>query len=297
MKKFHYLFEWIFFLFFLLISFSIELNAQYVRVSGFVADQTSLERLPGAYLSFEEESKGVISNGYGFYTISLPTGRFNAITCSYMGYDIVTLSFSAERDTMINFFLNPSALNLEEVTVTSRLPINRRLEMSMAEIPMKQISSLPALGGETDVLKALQLMPGIKSGNEAGSGIYVRGGSTDQNLIILDDVPLFYVNHLRDYVSIFNASALQSVQAYKGGFPARFGGRLSSVIDVRMREGDMRESHGEATIGLVTSKILYEGPLKKDTSIYVRFDYATPYLCTDRRGMDGLYILGCECEV
>ncbi len=186
-----------------------------------------------------------------------------------MGYDYISLNVSSNRDTTIDFFLSPSVLDLEEVIVNGRLAINRRLEMSMVEIPMKQVSSLPALGGETDILKALQLMPGIKSGNEAGSGIFVRGGGSDQNLIILDDVPLFYVNHLRDYVSVFNASALQSVQAYKGGFPARFGGRLSSVIDVRMREGDMRKSHGEATLGLVTSKFLYEGPIRKDTSSYL----------------------------
>jgi hypothetical protein len=149
----------------------INLQAQNIRVSGFVADEASLERLPGAYLSTNDNVNGTISNSYGFFSFQLPSGRLNTVSCYFLGYEIATLSISAKCDTMISFLLKPSALRIEEVTVTGRLPINRRLEMSLTEIPMKQVSSLPALGGETDILKALQLMPGIKSGNEAGSGI------------------------------------------------------------------------------------------------------------------------------
>ncbi len=134
--------------------------------------------------------------------------------------------------------------------------------MSIVSIPIKQVKLLPSLGGESDVLKAIQLMPGVQSGNEGTSGLYVRGGSPDQNLMVLDDVPLYYVNHLGGLVSIFNTDAISNINLIKGGFPARYGNRLSSVMDIRMKDGNLKEVKGNAMIGMVASKY----PLKDQSS-------------------------------
>jgi outer membrane cobalamin receptor len=142
-------------------------------------------------------------------------------------------------------------------------------QMSMIEMPVHQIKALPVLLGEADVLKSLQLMPGVQSGSEGTSGLYVRGGGPDQNLILLDGVPVYNASHLFGFFSVFNADAISSVKLIKGGFPARYGGRLSSVIDIRMKEGNMKEFHGEGSIGNVSSKFTFEGPIIKDKSSFI----------------------------
>ena len=136
---------------------------------------------------------------------------------------------------------------------------------------------MPALGGEADVIKALQLLPGVQNGDEGKSGLYVRGGSPDQNLMLLDDVPLYYVNHLGGFVSTFNADALSEVKFIKGGFPARYGSRLSSVVDVKMKEGNMKEFHGAGTLGLITAKLMLEGPVIKNKMSYLLAVYFLNY--------------------
>ena len=141
--------------------------------------------------------------------------------------------------------------------------------MSIVSVPISKVTVMPSLGGESDLLKSLQLMPGVQSGNEASSGLYVRGGSPDQNLMVIDDVPIYYVNHLGGFVSTFNSDAINSMKLVKGGFPAHYGSRLSSVLDVRMKEGNMKEFHGSGMIGMIASKIMVEGPIKKDTTSYM----------------------------
>jgi outer membrane cobalamin receptor len=148
-------------------------------------------------------------------------------------------------------------------------PIQLTTQTSMNSIPMAQIKALPAIFGEVDVLKALQLLPGVQGGTEGSSGIYVRGGGPDQNLFLLDGVPLYNVNHLGGFFSTFNADAISNIDLYKGGFPARFGGRLSSVLDIRMKEGNNKEYHGEASIGIISSKLLLEGPIKKNKGSFI----------------------------
>lgn len=160
-------------------------------------------------------------------------------------------------------------LNEVVISATQDKPIEQKTEMSVVSIPIKQVKLLPYLGGESDVLKAIQLMPGVQSGNEGTSGLYVRGGSPDQNLIVLDDVPLYYVNHLGGLVSIFNTDAISNITLIKGGFPARYGNRLSSVMDIRMKDGNLKEFKGNAMIGMIASKISVEGPIKQDTSSYI----------------------------
>ena len=127
--------------------------------------------------------------------------------------------------------------------------------MGTIDVPLKQLQAMPSLGGEKDILKALQLMPGVKFGDEGKSGLYVRGGSPDENLVLLDDVPLYSVNHLGGYVSIFNTDAINSIKMYKGSFPANYGGRLASVLDIRMKDGNMKETKGSVALGLLTSKV------------------------------------------
>lgn len=136
-------------------------------------------------------------------------------------------------------------------------------------MPVRQITQIPAIMGEADVLRALQLMPGVQGGKEGSSGIHVRGGSPDQNLILLNDIPLYYVNHIGGYVSVFNPDALKSVELYKGGFPARYGGRLSSVLDLKMKDGNMVDFSGNITAGIISSKLTFEGPIRKDRTSFM----------------------------
>ncbi len=160
--------------------------------------------------------------------------------------------------------LNEVVVNAEKTAV-----YERRKEMSIVTVPVAKVTVMPSIGGESDLLKSLQLMPGIQSGNEASSSLYVRGGSPDQNLMVIDDVPVYYVNHLGGFVSTFNSDAIKSMKLVKGGFPSQYGSRLSSVLDVRMKEGNMKEFHGNGMIGVIASKIMVEGPIKKDTTSYM----------------------------
>lgn len=160
---------------------------------------------------------------------------------------------------------------LDEVVVSGKkdIPVHEELQMSKVSIPISQIKALPALLGEVDVLKSLQLLPGVQGGTEGSAGLYVRGGGPDQNLYLLDGVPVYNVNHLGGFFSTFNSDAISNVDLYKGGFPARFGGRLSSVVDIRMKEGNKEKFGGEGSIGLISSKLLLEGPINKGRGSYI----------------------------
>ena len=254
------------------------ITAQSITISGYVTDFSTGERLIGATIFNAKTHKGTTSNGFGFYSIRVKQEDSICLRASYVGYQPQKRLISIEADTTINFFLK-SDLTLDEVVVVGNrndLPIYQKVEMSSIHIPMSKAKLLPALGGESDVLKTVQLMPGVQSGNEGTSGIYVRGGSPDQNLMILDDAPLYYVNHLGGFVSIFNTDAISDINMIKGGFPARYGNRLSSVLDIRMREGNAKEYHGNAMLGLVAAKAAVEGPIVRDTS---------SFLCSYRRFM------------
>lgn len=245
------------------------LHAQQLTISGFVTDSLSGEKLIGASIFEAHSKKATIANNYGFYSMTIPANDTARISISYIGYSTCEKIIFLRKDERINFSLQPG-LSLSEVEIKgNEIPIEKRNEMGIVTIPIQKIKSLPALGGESDIMKALQLMPGVKSGNEGSSGLYVRGGSPDQNLILLDDVPLYYVNHLGGFVSTFNSDAINQVKLIKGGFPAYYGSRLSSIVDVRMKEGNLKEFHGNGMIGLIASKISIEGPIKKDTTSYI----------------------------
>jgi len=247
------------------------LSAQTYTISGYISDKSSDEMLISANVYDFESSSGTVSNTYGFYSITLPAGDVN-LRASYIGFSDINTSFTLSQDTTINFPL-PSSVEMEEVVITadkaSEGRIEERTQMSTVEVPIEQIKKIPALLGEVDVIKALQLLPGVQSGGEGTSGLYVRGGSPDQNLILLDGVPVYNANHLFGFFSVFNADAIKDVKLVKGGFPARYGGRLSSVLEINMKEGNQNEFHGEGSIGLVASKLTLEGPLSEKTSFIV----------------------------
>lgn len=246
-------------------------HGQTTTVSGYVVEKGSGERLIGATVYETTSKKGVVTNGFGFYSLTLEPSDSLRLVVSYVGCEPRRESFASGGNIHWNVELDTNT-TLAEVTVTAEQAQSlrqHRIEMSSICLPVAEAKQLPSLGGETDVLKALQLMPGVQSGNEGNSGLYVRGGSPDQNLIVLDDVPLYYVNHLGGLVSVFNADAINSGNLIKGGFPARYGNRLSSVLDIRMRDGNQKETHGNAMISLVTAKAAIEGPIKPDTCSYL----------------------------
>lgn len=246
------------------------LSAQQKRftISGYISDATDGEKLISANIYQPEMTVGTTSNTYGFYSLTLPEGQ-HTIVYSYIGYAPQTIPINLNKDMAINITLKQS-LALEEVKITAARTDNRLHEtlMSKETLTMETVKSLPAFMGETDIIKTLQLMPGIQSGSEGSSGLYVRGGGPDQNLILLDGVPVYNTNHLFGFFSVFNTDAIKNVTLYKGGFPARFGGRLSSVLDIRMKEGNEKEYHGGIQTGLIATKLFVEGPIKKDRTAF-----------------------------
>lgn len=242
-------------------------------ISGSIEDSCTGEHLFSANIYDAGSLKGTISNYYGFYSLTLPEGPVK-ITFSYVGYNPVTIGLDLSKDTVVNPKLNPQ-FELKEVIIRSDRN-NNVLNNQMGKIEMSamQTKNLPVFLGEPDIMKTIQLLPGIKGGTECSSGTYVRGGGPDQNLILLDGVPVYNVNHLFGFFSVFNSDAIQSFSVMKGGFPSRYGGRLSSVIDIKMKEGNNKKFQGEALIGLVTAKLTLEGPL---------FNENTSFIITGRR--------------
>jgi len=238
-------------------------------ISGYVEDQSTGERLISANIYNPDNLQGVISNIYGFYSLTFPDGHIQ-LTYSYVGYKPVTLDIILDRDTLITVALDP-VISLNEVVISAEKAKSavRSSQMSMTELSSKTIKAIPMFLGEVDVLKALQLLPGVQSGNEGTSGLYVRGGGPDQNLILLDGVPVYNANHLFGFFSVFNPDAIQSVKLIKGGFPARYGGRLSAVLDIRMKDGNNKKFAAEGSVGIISSKLTLEGPIVKDKTSFI----------------------------
>ncbi|RYE24466.1 MAG: TonB-dependent receptor [Sphingobacteriales bacterium] len=246
------------------------LQAQSITISGYISEKKSSERLIGAVVFDPQRNIGTASNTYGFYSLTIPAAKDSIrIRVSYIGYNTVEKTISATANTSLNIDLE-NLTDLKEVVVTAQKDaIQTTTRMSTIDLPIQTIKSLPAFLGEVDIMKAIQLLPGIQSGNEGTSGLYVRGGGPDQNLILLDGVPVYNASHLFGFFSVFNADAIRSVEVVKGGFPARYGGRLSSVIDINMKEGDKNKFHGEGGIGLIASRLTLEGPIQKGKSSFM----------------------------
>ena len=239
------------------------------QLSGYILDAASGEALIGATVWCTSINAGVSSNTYGYYSLQLPTGP-QKVSVSFIGFQSQSYEFDLKEDQKMDVEL-ASGVAIQEAIVTGESfnRIEDQVQMSKMEIPMDQVRRLPAIGGEVDLLKSLQLMPGVQSGGEGTSGLYVRGGSPDQNLIVLDGVPLYSVSHLFGFFSVFNADAVKQMSITKGGFPARYGGRLSSVLEVNMKDGNMREYHGTANVSILASKFTVEGPIVKDKASFM----------------------------
>lgn len=239
-------------------------------LSGFVEDAVSGEKLIGVSLTAPQQQTGTTTNNYGFYSITIPGDSLH-ILVSYTGYQRLDTVISLNSNTHINFRLQTAGKQLEEVTVSSARTtrIQQTSQMSSINLPVTLVRSMPRLLGEPDLMKTLQLLPGVKQGAEGTSALLVRGGTPDQNLILLDGAPLYNPMHLMGILSTFNASVLKDVTLYKGAFPARYGGRLSSVIDISTKDGDMHKMHGDFSIGLLSTQLTLEGPIKKGKTSFV----------------------------
>lgn len=238
-------------------------------LSGFIKEEGTGELLIGATVYFPKLKVGTATNAYGFYSITLAEDSLQMFV-SYVGYSARAFQIDLNKNINLDIEITSStSIGEVEVVATRRKKISESTRMSVIEIPINQIKEIPALLGEKDALKVIQLMPGVQSGSEGNSGLYVRGGGPDQNLIILDDATVYNAYHLFGFFSIFNGDALKSIELTKGGFPARYGGRLSSVLDMSMKEGNKEEVKGEVGIGLLSSRFIVEGPLKKEKSSFL----------------------------
>jgi outer membrane receptor for ferrienterochelin and colicin len=248
--------------------FQTHSSAQTYTISGYITDGKSGETLIGASVFEILSKKGVVSNLYGFYSLTLPKGDVQ-LQYSYVGYTPQTNHFDLVKDTVINIRMTENNV-LQEVTIIGTRQVSgvHSSQMGAIDIPVAQVKTIPSLFGETDLIKALQLLPGVQAGAEGFTGFYVRGGGPDENLFLLDGVPIYNINHMGGFFSVFNTDAIKNVTLYKGGFPARFGSRLSSVLDIRMNDGNNKKLHGNVSIGLITSKINLEGPLFSEKTTF-----------------------------
>ncbi len=263
--------------------FSITSFAQKNPVlNGTIKDNETGETLIGASVQLSGAAQiGTVTNAYGFYSLSAPKGVYKLVF-SYVGYQSISQDIDINKDTQINISL-VSLNQLSEVVVNAERKDENVVsaQMGVQKLNVKEINSIPVLFGERDILKTLQLLPGIKSAGEGNSGFYVRGGSTDQNLILLDEAPVYNASHLLGFFSTFNSDAIKDVTVYKGGMPAQYGGRLASVLDIKMNDGNKKDYTVEGGIGLIASRLKVEGPFKKDKSSFMvsgRRTYADTFL-------------------
>ncbi len=272
-------------------------------ISGYVNEKGSKENLPGVTIHQANTNNATTSNVYGFYSITLAESDSVELIFSFVGYVSQVQKIKLNKDVSLNIQL-PSTNNLQEVEVVAKKneAISEDVQMSKIDIPIDKVKDIPALLGEKDVLKVLQLMPGVQKGSEGSSGFYVRGGGPDQNLIVLDDATVYNAFHLFGFFSLFNGDALKSVELTKGGFPARYGGRLSSVLDMQMKDGNKEKIKGEAGIGIISSRLTLEGPIIKDKCSFLISGRRTyidaiiyPFLPKDRKG--GYYFYDLNAKV
>ena len=239
-------------------------------ISGYINDERSGETLIGAGVLVDGETgkpTGAVTNVYGYYTLTVPKGP-SRFLYSYVGYEPVALELDLQKDTVVNVILVPSA-TLEASTVVAQKDAGiQSTYLGAIDIPLVHIQQTPVLFGEADVLKSIQMLPGVQSGNEGFTGLYVRGGGPDENLVLLDGVPIYNVDHMLGILSVFQTEAVKKVTLYKGSFPARYSGRVSSIVDIRTNDGNMKKTSGSVGIGVLTDKFHIEGPIIRDKLSY-----------------------------
>ena len=239
-------------------------------ISGYIKDASNGEELIGATIYIAELQKGAMTNVYGFYSITIPEGNYT-IQYSYVGFNHQEISVKLNESKSRNIELLLNTQQLDEVVIKAQKGDHniRSTDMGVVKLSPKDISAVPVLFGEKDLMKTLQLMPGVKSAGEGSSGFNVRGGSTDQNLILLDEATVYNASHLLGFFSVFNSDAIKDVQMIKGGGPAEYGGRLSSVLDIKMKEGNMKNYSASGGLGLISSRLNIEGPIVKDKGSFI----------------------------
>lgn len=250
-------------------------------INGYIKDESG-EDLVGATVFVEGLNTGTAANVYGFYSITLPAGKYNLVY-SFVGYRDVIKAIELNQNLKADVVLTSDFLEIEAVEITAERKDRNieRAEMSTVRIQSKTVSQIPAIFGETDLIKTIQLLPGVQSSGEGFSGFHVRGGGADQNLILLDEATVYNASHLGGFFSVFNNDAIRDIQLYKGDLPARYGGRLSSLLDVRMKEGNQQKLAGTGGIGTISSRMTIEGPIQKDRSSFLlsgRRSYADLFL-------------------
>ena len=251
-------------------------------ISGIASDAKNKETLIGVSVYIQETKTGIISNEYGFYSITLPKGEYT-ISISYLGYQTINEKINLTQNTKKNFLLSESTEMIKEVLIIDhrkRVDI-RKPEMSVNKLTIQEIKEMPVIFGEVDIIKSILTLPGVTNAGEGQSGFNVRGGGADQNLVLLDEATIYNSSHLFGLFSVFNPDAIKDLKLYKGGIPARYGGRLSSILDIYQKEGNKNDFHMNGGIGLISSRILAEGPIVKDKGSFVvagRASYAHLFL-------------------
>ncbi len=258
--------RYILFLFTLIFSFSVsaQKTTKYT-ISGFVKDSTNGETQLGAMVFVNEIKNGTTTNEYGFFSLNLPAGKYT-VRISYVGFNTKYYTIDLNKDVKLNVEMSMASVVANEVVVTAEKKDQNVTSTNIGrqELSMETAKSLPALLGEVDIMKTLQLLPGIQAAGEGNSGFYVRGGGPDQNLVTLDDATIYNTGHLFGFFSVFNSDAIKSVTIEKGSMPANYGGRISSVVDVKMKEGNLKKWTAEGGIGIIASRLTVQGPLWKD---------------------------------
>ncbi len=258
------------YLLFFVFSFVFQGFGQTFSISGYVKDSTTGETLIGAAIRLPNTSIGTVTNAYGYFSLALPNDT-KQVLVSYVGYKNKIISLNANKNQQLNIAISPRNFEVNEVVINAdRQDKNiRSTEMSRMELSGEKIKSMPVIFGESDVLKAITLLPGIKSGGEASTGFYVRGGGPDQNLILMDEAVVYNPSHLFGFLSVFNSDAVKNIEVIKGGMPANYGGRLSSILSVNMREGNNQEYKYSGGIGLISTRLSAEGPIEKGKSSFL----------------------------
>ena len=252
----------------LAISFSANAQKKYT-LSGYLTDKSSSESVFNAGIYIREINKTILTNDYGFYSVTLDEGKYS-LRIVYISYKTFETEIELTSDRHLNIALEPDAIMAEEVVITAEEDENiKGSTMGKMELDVQTIKNLPAFLGEADVMKTIQLLPGVMDAGEGNSGFYVRGGGPDQNLILLDEAVVYNASHLFGFFSIFNADAVSNIELYKGSMPAQYGGRLASVLDISMKEGNNKRYSFEGGIGLIASRFTVQGPIKKDTSSFI----------------------------
>lgn len=258
------------FTFFIALFIGVSVQAQTYTISGYVKDVSTGETMIGATVLLKELGKGAVTNTYGFYSVTAEKGTYNVVI-GYLGFKDYTQTIVLDKDIRLNVELGTKENTTKEVEIKAEVNDDNVAKTTMGQVKLDiaQIKALPVFMGETDVLKTIQLLPGVKGGAEGNAGFYVRGGGPDQNLILLDEAIVYNAGHLFGFFSVFNGDAIKSVNLIKGGMPAQYGGRLASVLDISMKEGNSKRLQGDGGVGLIASRFTLQGPIVKDKVSFI----------------------------